>query len=61
MIVAVWAAVVTIVYPVPLTSCRMTVSLGSRVVSAVGSRVNVAVAEPAAKVMVLLVPGVAPV
>ena len=40
---------------------RITVSSGSITASAVGSIVKVAVAEPAAKVMVLPVPGVAPV
>ena len=40
---------------------RLTVSLNSPIVSAVGSMVKVAVLAPAAKVMVLPVPGVAPV
>ena len=40
---------------------RMTVSSGSTTVSGVGSIVKVAVAELAAKVIVLPVPGVAPV
>ena len=44
-----------------MVSCKLIVSSVSRVVSAVGSRVKVAVAEPTAKVIVFPVPGVAPV
>jgi hypothetical protein len=61
VIVPVTGVVVPIVYPVPDAKVKITVSSGSIVVSAVGSRVKVAVAELAVKVMVLPVPGVAPV
>ena len=55
------AVVVPTVYPSPATSVRATVSSDSTVLSAVGSMVKVAVEAPAAKVIVLPVPGVAPV
>ena len=44
----------------PVASVSATVSSDSMVLSAVGSMVRVAVAELAAKVIVLPVPGVAP-
>ena len=45
----------------PVASVKATVSSDSMMVSAVGSIVKVAVDDPDAKVMVLPVPGVAPV
>ena len=61
MIVPTTGDVVPMVYPVPAASERAMVSLGSTPVSAVGFPETVAVAEPVLKVMVLPVPGVAPV
>jgi hypothetical protein len=60
MIVPVTAVVVPTVYPVPVARVRTTVSSNSTVLSAVGSIVRLAVAEPAAKTIVLPVPGMAP-
>ena len=45
----------------PAARVRATVSSDSTVLSAVGSMVSVVLAEPAAKVIVLPAPGVAPV
>jgi hypothetical protein len=53
--VPVTAAVVPMVYPVPAARVSETVSSGSIVVSIVGSIVRVAVAEPAAKMIVPVV------
>ena len=55
------AVVVPIPYPVPVGKVTTTVSSFSMVVSPVGLTVTVAVGEPAAKVIVLPVPGVVPV
>ena len=55
------AVVVSPVYPGPATSARETVSSVSMVLSFVGSMFRIAVAEPAANMIVLPVPGVAPV
>ena len=61
VIVPATVVVVLIAYPTPDANVSATVSSGSTVVSAIGSIVKVAVLEPAAKVMVFPVPGVAPV